>query len=135
MKKLLANSELPYTTSRPCRISTPGGVSVRNATSSPTGTGPARSRPARKCAAPVRRTPVSVVAHPCSPVCRNSTAIMSPGSPTRLPTERVSEKSGGASRGARIGWTPRSKATCMVRYSPPYKRAPGSTTTSSGRST
>ena len=51
MKKLLANSELPYAMSRPCSGGAPGGVSVRKATSTPTVTGPGRSRPATKVAA------------------------------------------------------------------------------------
>ena len=34
-------------------------------------------------------------------------------------TERVSENSGAASSGARIGWSPRLSGSCIVRYSPP----------------
>ena len=68
MKKLLANSALPYTTSRPGRGSLPAGTGTLNSTSAPTVTGPRWSRPATKTPAPVRRTPRSVVDQLSGPV-------------------------------------------------------------------
>src|SRR5438034_11174426 len=99
--------------SRPCCGSAPGGVRVRKATSSPTVTGPERSRPATKAGEPVRSTLVSVVAQLAGLVCRKLTAFIAPVSSGSTPTERVSEKTGGASRSEerRVGKEERQRAT------------------------
>ena len=77
-------------------------------TSAPTPSGPRRSRPAVKVALPVRTTLASAVAQLSLPVDRRAANAV-PGMSSRISsTGRVSENSGGAANGARIGCARRS---------------------------
>src|SRR3989442_11952429 len=96
MKKLLANSELPYAMRRPCSGGAPDGVSVRKATSTPTVTGPGRSRPATKVPVPERSTPVSAEAQLSLLHLQEGTPLNAPGSPRKAATAPAHENWGGA---------------------------------------